>query len=130
MKSMKKVAGTLKIDQAQYRELEAFSKFSSDMDPITMMALDKGRKNNRLLIQPQYSPMPVGEQVAILYCGTKGLLRDLTLDQVDDFQTTFFQKMRAFHSEDVLGPLSQGRTDQHIFDIIEREALSIVNGLS
>ena len=130
LKSMKKVAGTLKIDQAQYRELEAFSKFSSDMDPITMMALDKGRKNNRLLIQPQYSPMPVGEQVAILYCGTKGLLRDLALDQVDDFQTTFFQKMRAFHSEDVLGPLSQGRTDQHIFDIIEREALSIVNGLS
>ena len=129
LKSMKKVAGTLKIDQAQYRELEAFSKFSSDMDPITMMTLDKGRKNTRLLIQPQYSPMPVGEQVAILYCGTKGLLKDLTLDQVDDFQTTFFQKMRAFHSEDVLEPLSQGRTDHQIFDIIEREALSIVNGL-
>jgi F-type H+-transporting ATPase subunit alpha len=129
LKSMKKVAGTLKIDQAQYRELEAFSKFSSDMDPITMMTLDKGRKNTRLLIQPQYSPMPVGEQVAILYCGTKGLLKDLTLDQVDDFQTTFFQKMRAFHSEDVLELLSQGRTDQQIFDIIEREALSIVNGL-
>ena len=129
LKSMKKVAGTLKIDQAQYRELEAFSKFSSDMDPITMMTLDKGRKNTRLLIQPQYSPMPVGEQVAILYCGTKGLLKDLTLDQVDDFQTMFFQKMRAFHSADVLDPLSQGRTDQKIFDIIEREALSIVNGL-
>ena len=129
LKSMKKVAGTLKIDQAQYRELEAFSKFSSDMDPITMMTLDKGRKNTRLLIQPQYCPMPVGEQVAILYCGTKGLLKDLTLDQVDDFQTTFFQKMRAFHSEDVLEPLSQGRTDQQIFEIIEREALSIVNGL-
>ena len=75
IKSMKKVAGTLKIDQAQYRELEAFSKFSSDMDPITVMTLDKGRKNNRLLIQKQYSPMPVGEQVAILYCGTRGLLR-------------------------------------------------------
>ena len=129
LKSMKKVAGTLKIDQAQYRELEAFSKFSSDMDPITMMTLDKGRKNNRLLIQPQYAPMPVGEQVAILYCGTKGLLKDLTLEQVDDFQTTFFQKMRAFHSADVLEPLSHGRTDQKIFDIIEREALSIVNGL-
>ena len=129
LKSMKKVAGTLKIDQAQYRELEAFSKFSSDMDPITMMTLDKGRKNTRLLIQPQYSPMPVGEQVAILYSGTKVLLKDLTLDQVDDFQTTFFHKMRAFHSEDVLEPLSQGRTDQQIFEIIEREALSIVNGL-
>ena len=129
LKSMKKVAGTLKIDQAQYRELEAFSKFSSDMDPITAMALDKGRKNNRLLIQPQYSPMPVGEQVAILYCGTKGLLKDLTLDQVDDFQTTFFQKMRAFHAEDVLKPLSKGKTDPEIFTIIEKEAASIVNGL-
>ena len=130
LKSMKKVAGTLKIDQAQYRELEAFSKFSSDMDPITMMALDKGRKNNRLLIQPQYSPMPVGEQVAILYCGTKGLLKDLTLDQVDDFQVAFLQKMRGFHAEDVLTPLSQGKTDQEIFAIIEKEAASIVNGIS
>ena len=130
LKSMKKVAGTLKIDQAQYRELEAFSKFSSDMDPITLMALDKGRKNNRLLIQPQYSPLPVGEQVAILYCGTKGLLKDLTLDQVEDFQTTFFQKMRAFHTEDVLEPLSKGKTDQEIFNIIEKEAASIVNGLT
>ena len=129
LKSMKKVAGTLKIDQAQYRELEAFSKFSSDMDPITAMALDKGRKNNRLLIQPQYSPMPVGEQVAILYCGTKGLLKDLTIDQVDDFQTAFFQKMRAFHKADVLGSLSQGKTDPEIFTIIEKEAASIVNGL-
>ena len=130
LKSMKKVAGTLKIDQAQYRELEAFSKFSSDMDPITMMALDKGRKNNRLLIQPQYSPMPVGEQVAILYCGTKGLLKDLTLDQVDDFQMAFLQKMRGFHAEDVLTPLSQGKTDPEIFAIIEKEAASIVNGIS
>ena len=128
-KSMKKVAGTLKIDQAQYRELEAFSKFSSDMDPITMMALDKGRKNNRLLIQPQYSPMPVGEQVAILYCGTKGLLKDLTLEQVDDFQVAFLQKMRGFHAEDVLTPLSQGKTDPEIFTTIEKEATSIVNGI-
>ena len=129
IRSMKKVAGTLKIDQAQYRELEAFSKFSSDMDPITAMTLDKGRKNNRLLIQPQYSPMPVGEQVAVLYCGTRGLLRDIGLDQVDDFQTTFLSKMRAFHQDDVLIPLSQGSTDQRIFDIIAREASSIVNGL-
>lgn len=129
VKSMKKVAGTLKIDQAQYRELEAFSKFSSDMDPITMMALDKGRKNNILLKQPQYQPMPVGEQVALLYCGTKGLLKDLALNQIDDFQTTFLSKMRGFHTDDVLIPLSQGRTDQEIFAIIEKEAASIVNGL-
>jgi F-type H+-transporting ATPase subunit alpha len=99
------------------------------MDPITVMTLDKGRKNNRLLIQRQYCPMPVGEQVAVLYCGTKGLMRDLALEQVDDFQTTFLSKMRAFHAEDVLGPLSQGSTDQQIFDIIEREALSIVRGM-
>ena len=129
VKSMKKVAGTLKIDQAQYRELESFSKFSSDMDPITMMALDKGRKNNRLLVQPQYSPMPVGEQIAVLYCGTKGLLKDLALDQVDDFQTTFLSKMRAFHSEDVLKPLSEGRVDDTVAAIIEKEASSIINGM-
>ena len=129
VKSMKKVAGTLKIDQAQYRELEAFSKFSSDMDPITVMTLDKGRKNNRLLVQPQYSPMPVGEQVAVLYCGTKGLLRDLQLEQIEDFQSSFLSKMRAFHAEDVLGPLSAGATNPEIFNIIEREALSIVRGI-
>jgi F-type H+-transporting ATPase subunit alpha len=129
LKSMKKVAGTLKIDQAQYRELEAFSKFSSDVDPITLMALDKGRKNNRLLIQSQYAPMPVGEQVAVLYCGTKGLLRDIRLEQVEDFQTAFLSKMRAFHQEDVLVPLSRGEVDAQIFDIIEQEASSIVNGL-
>ena len=129
VKSMKKVAGTLKIDQAQYRELEAFSKFSSDVDPITLMALDKGRKNNRLLIQPQYSPMPVGEQVAVLYCGTKGLLKDLDLEQVDEFQTIFLSKMRAFHQDDVLTPLSKGQIDPTICEIIENEAKSIVNGL-
>lgn len=128
-KSMKKVAGTLKIDQAQYRELEAFSKFSSDLDPVTAMALDKGRKNNVLLVQPQYSPMPVGEQVAILYCGTKGLLKDLPIDLVGDFQAAFLSKMRAFRKADVLDPLSQGRTDQAIFDLIDKEASSIINGL-
>ena len=129
IKSMKKVAGTLKIDQAQYRELESFSKFSSDMDRITAMTLDKGRKNNRLLIQAQYAPMPVGEQVAVLYCGIKGLLKDLALEQVGDFQEAFLSKMRAFHADDVLKPLAQGRTDQDIFDMIEKEASSIVKGM-
>ncbi len=129
IKSMKKVAGTLKIDQAQYRELESFSKFSSDLDPITAIALDKGRKNNRLLIQPQYSPMPVGEQIAVLYCGVKGLLKDLALDQIEDFQTAFLSKIRAFHAEDVLKPLSEGKIDETVSEILEREAASIVNGL-
>lgn len=129
IKSMKKVAGTLKIDQAQYRELESFSKFSSDLDPVTAMALDKGRKNNVLLVQPQYSPMPVGEQVAVLYCGTKGLLRELPMDMVGDFQTTFLSKMRAFHADDVLEPLSKGIINDEIASVIEKEAASIVSGL-
>jgi len=128
-KSIKQVAGTLKIDQAQYRELESFSKFSSDLDPITAMALDKGRKNNVLLVQPQYSPMPVGEQVAILYCGTKGLLKELPIDMVGDFQVTFLSKMRAFHAEDVLEPLAKGVINEEISSIIEKEAMSIVNGM-
>lgn len=129
IRSMKKVAGTLKIDQAQYRELESFSKFSSDLDPITAMALDKGRKNNVLLVQPQYSPMPVGEQVAILYCGTRGLLKDLPISLVEDFQTAFLSKMRAFHQEDVLKPLAAGKIDEKVVSIIEKEAMSIVNGI-
>lgn len=129
IKSMKKVAGTLKIDQAQYRELEAFSKFSSDMDPITAMALDKGRKNNILLKQPQYQPMPVGEQVALLYCGTRGLLKDIRLDQVEEFQDTFLSRMRGLHAEDVLEPLTKGSTDPAIFAIIEKEAASTINGM-
>ena len=95
IKSMKKVAGTLKIDQAQYRELEAFSKFSSDMDPVTAMTLDRGRKNNQLLIQPQYSPMPVGEQIAILYCGVHGLMRDVPINKVRECQTSFLDKLRS-----------------------------------
>ena len=92
---MKKVAGTLKIDQAQYRELEAFSKFSSDMDAVTAMTLDRGRKNNQLLIQPQYSPMPVGEQIAILYCGVHGLMRDVPIVKVRECQDAFLDKLRS-----------------------------------
>ena len=95
IKSMKKVAGTLKIDQAQYRELEAFSKFSSDMDAVTAMTLDRGRKNNQLLIQPQYSPMPVGEQIAILYCGVHGLMREVPIDKVRECQNQFLDKLRS-----------------------------------
>ena len=95
IKSMKKVAGTLKIDQAQYRELESFSKFSSDMDAVTAMTLDRGRKNQQLLIQPQYSPMPVGEQIAILYCGVHGLMRDVPIDKIRECQNQFLDKLRS-----------------------------------
>lgn len=101
IKSMKKVAGTLKIDMAQYRELEAFSKFSSDMDAVTAMTLDRGRKNTQLLIQPQYTPMPVGEQIAILYCGTRGLMHDVPVEQVRECQTLFLDKLRSTHQSTI-----------------------------
>ncbi len=123
-KSMKKVAGTLKIDQAQYNELEAFSKFSSDMDKVTAMTLDKGRKNNQLLIQPQYSPMPVGEQVAILYCGTHALMADIRIDQVIEFQGLFLDRMRGAHA-DILAALSEGKMPDDAPAVIEQEAADI-----
>ena len=121
VKSMKKVAGTLKIDQAQFNELESFSKFSSDVDKVTAMALDKGRKNNAILIQPQYSPMGVGEQVAILYCGTHALMSEIRLDQVQEFQTVFLQAMKAEH-QDVLDSLAAGILDSSICSTIEEVA--------
>ena len=114
IKSMKKVAGTLKIDMAQYRELEAFSKFSSDMDSVTAMTLDRGRKNNQLLIQPQYSPMPIGEQVAIMFCGVNSLFADVPIDSVRECQDTFLETMRTKHA-DVLKTLASGQlTDEAI----------------
>ena len=123
VKSMKKVAGTLKIDQAQYNELESFSKFSSDMDKVTAMAIDKGRKNSQLLIQPQYSPMPVGEQIAILYCGTHALMKDIPVAKVRSFQETFLENMRNLHQKDVLDVLAAGRIDDTVTAIIEEQAI-------
>jgi F-type H+-transporting ATPase subunit alpha len=125
IKSMKKIAGTLKIDQAQYRELEAFSKFSSDMDAVTAMTIDRGRKNNQLLIQNQYSPMPVGEQVAILYCGTKGLLKDVKLEKVRDFQEQFLQILRTNYADSVLGELQKGNLTPEITETIEKVAAEV-----
>jgi len=119
IKSMKKVAGTLKIDQAQYRELEAFSKFSSDMDAVTAMTLDRGRKNNQLLIQAQYSPMPVGEQVAILYCGTHGLMSTVPVERIRECQDQFLEVMRTQH-QDVIDFLGAGNIDDKATDTIEK----------
>ena len=129
VKSMKKVAGTLKIDQAQYAELEAFSKFSSDMDKVTAMALDKGRKNNQLLIQPQYSPMPVGEQIAVLYCGTNALMRDIPVGRVREFQDLFLDRIRAAHKDDVLEPLAAGKMTDEIAAILRDTAASVITGM-
>ena len=118
IKSMKKVAGTLKIDMAQYRELEAFSKFSSDMDAVTAMTLDRGRKNNQLLIQPQYSPMPVGEQIAILYCGVKGLMKDIPVEQIRESQDLFLETMRNNHQA-MLASLGAGELTDETTKVIE-----------
>ncbi len=119
IKSMKKVAGTLKIDMAQYRELEAFSKFSSDMDAVTAMTLDRGRKNNQLLIQPQYSPMPVGEQIAILYCGVHGLMKDIPVEKVRECQTTFLNTLRSSYPE-VIESLANGQLTDEATQTIEK----------
>lgn len=118
IKSMKKVAGTLKLDMAQYRELEAFSKFSSDMDAVTAMTLDRGRKNNQLLIQPQYSPMPIGEQVAILYCGVHGLMHEVPVESVRDCQSQFLDAMRSSHA-DIIESLAEGQLTDDAVKAIE-----------
>lgn len=129
VKSMKSVAGTLKIEQAQFNELESFSKYSSDVDRVTEMVLDKGRKNNQQLIQPQYSPMPVGEEVAVLYCGTHGLMKDISLDQVHKFDVLFLERMRATHQTDVLDKLSAGKVDPELFTVIEDVASGVVRSI-
>ncbi|MBR5845108.1 MAG: F0F1 ATP synthase subunit alpha [Rikenellaceae bacterium] len=119
IKTMKRVAGTLKIDQAQYRELEAFSKFSSDMDAVTAATLDKGRKNTRLLVQPQYAPMAVEHQIAVLYCGTRGLMRDISIDQVADFER---ELLRELDSTNVYEKLREGFIDDEVTARIEKAA--------
>lgn len=117
IKSMKKVAGTLKIDQAQFRELESFTKFGGDIDPVTARVIDKGRKNERLLIQPQYHPMAVEEEVAVIFCGTKGLLENVPLDKVAEFEELLLQLLRAKHQKDVLDVIKSGQLTD---DVIEK----------
>ena len=119
IKSMKKVAGTLKIDMAQYRELEAFSKFSSDMDAVTAMTLDRGQKNNQLLIQPQYSPMSVGEQIAILYCGTHGLMHEVPVERIRECQDLFLEKLRYTH-QSTIDLLASGTINDEACAILEK----------
>jgi F-type H+-transporting ATPase subunit alpha len=111
IKSMKKVAGTLKIDQAQYRELESFTKFGGDMDQVTALTIDKGQKNTRLLIQPQYNPMPVEYQIAILFCGTTGLLKNVPISKVHAFEKSFLNMLEQKHRTDILDKLKAGVID-------------------
>lgn len=125
VKAMKKVAGTLKIDQAQYRELEAFTKFGGDMDAVTAMTIDKGRKNTSLLVQPQYSPMSTEKQIAILYCGTKGLLRNVPFEKVHEFEVDFLNNLELNHQADVLDSLKKGIIDDKIEEILQNVAQAV-----
>jgi F-type H+-transporting ATPase subunit alpha len=125
VKAMKKIAGTLKVDQAQYRELEAFSKFGSDLDASTLAILNKGAKNVEILKQRQYVPMPVEKQIAIIYCGTTGLLKDVPVTKVKEFEVEFLEYLDLKH-RDVLDKLSEGILNNNITDILEKTALELV----
>ncbi|NOX86739.1 MAG: F0F1 ATP synthase subunit alpha [Chlorobi bacterium] len=124
VKSMKKVAGTLKLDQAQFRELEAFSKFGSDLDAATMAVLNKGRRNVEILKQPQYSPMPVGKQIAIIFCGTNNLLKDIPVESVINFETEYLNFLESKH-KDVLDELASGVLSDKAVDVLKKAAADI-----
>jgi F-type H+-transporting ATPase subunit alpha len=128
IKSMKKIAGTLKLDQAQFRELEAFSKFGSDLDAATMAVLDKGRKNVELLKQNQYSPMSVEKQIAVIYCGTKGLLSEIPVEKIREFESEFLEYMELKEKK-TLAALAQGKLTDDITGRIEEAAKEIIEKL-
>jgi F-type H+-transporting ATPase subunit alpha len=121
IKSMKKVAGTLKLDQAQYRELEAFAKFGSDLDAATKSVLDKGARNVEILKQGQFSPLRVEQQVAIIYCGTKGLLRNVPVNKVREFEAEYLAFLEAKH-KNVLNDLKAGKFSDELTDVLEAVA--------
>ncbi|MCJ7448087.1 MAG: F0F1 ATP synthase subunit alpha [Bacteroidales bacterium] len=126
IKSMKKIAGTLKVDQAQYRELEAFSKFGSDLDASTLAILNKGSKNVEILKQGQYAPIPVEKQVAIIYCGTMGLLKDVPVNKVKEFENEYIEYLDLKH-RDVLDNLRDGILNNDVTKVLEKVASELAN---
>ncbi len=129
IKPMKKVSGTLKMDQAQYQELAAFTKFGGDMDKVTAMTIDKGKKNEQLLIQPLHQPMSVEKQVAVLYCGTEGLLRDIPVGKVSEFEKQFLFTLDVNHKETVLDRLKNSEFNDEITAILRKVAADTVKQL-
>ncbi|MBO4813405.1 MAG: F0F1 ATP synthase subunit alpha [Muribaculaceae bacterium] len=125
IKCMKRVAGTLKIAQAQFRELESFTKFGGDIDAVTARTIDTGRKNERLLVQPQYNPMAVEEQVALIYCGVNGLLQNVPIDKVAEFEKLYIQYLHGKHQEDVLDILKSGKIDDDVMAKLKAAASDI-----
>ena len=124
IKSMKKIAGTLKLDQAQYRELEAFAKFGSDLDAATMAVLSKGERNVEILKQGEGSPVPVEQQVAIIYCGSKGLMNSVPVKKIREFEEEFLSFMRNSHA-DVLAELKSGKIKDSVASTIEKVAADL-----
>ena len=127
IKAMKKVAGTLKIAQAQFRELESFTKFGGDIDPVTARVIDRGRKNQQLLIQPQYKPWAVEDEVAVIFCGVNGLLEDVPLDKVHEFEEMFLQLLKAKYQKEVLDELRKGVLSDEVSDILTKVASEIAS---
>jgi F-type H+-transporting ATPase subunit alpha len=119
IKSMKKVAGTLKLDQAQFRELEAFAKFGSDLDAATLNVIEKGRRNVEILKQAQNDPFTVEDQVAIIYAGSKNLLRNVPVEKVKEFQNDYLTILRTKH-QDVLNELKQGKLTDNVIQTLEK----------
>ena len=117
IKSMKKISGTLKLDQAQYRELEAFAKFGSDLDAATKAVIEKGKRNVEILKQGQYSPLRVEEQAAIIYCGTNGLLMDVPVNRIKEFETEFLSFLHQKH-QNILDDLASGKLNDSITDTL------------
>jgi F-type H+-transporting ATPase subunit alpha len=126
IKSMKKIAGTLKVDQAQYRELEAFSKFGSDLDATTLAILNKGAKNVEILKQGQYMPMPVEKQIAIIYCGTMGLLKDVPVTKVKEFEKEYLEYLDLKH-KDILNDLRDGILTDDMTKVLEKVAMELAS---
>ncbi|MFM6976847.1 MAG: F0F1 ATP synthase subunit alpha [Sphingobacteriaceae bacterium] len=126
IKPMKKVAGTLKLDQAQFRELEAFAKFGSDLDAATKAVLDKGVRNVEILKQGQFAPVAVEKQVAIIYAGSKGLLRNVPVDKVKEFEAEFLQQLEQRHA-DVLQALKAGKFDDTLTAVLEKVAKELAD---
>jgi len=129
IKSMKKVAGTLKLDQAAYRELEAFAKFGSDLDAATKAVLDKGARNVEILKQAENSPMRVEEQIAIIYLGTKGLLGKVPLNKVKQFEVEYLTLLRNKHA-DTLAALKKGEFNDTLTGTLERVAADLVKSFA
>ena len=126
VKAMKKIAGTLKTDQAQYRELEAFTKFGSDLDAVTRMTLDKGRKNAALLIQPQFNPLPVEYEIALIYTGTKGLLSEIPVDKVNEFAKEYLERLELKYRSNVLDILKKGILNEEVETLLTQTAKELV----